>query len=157
AANTFIGMAKVNAPHFTPTNRAAWKDLHKQALKAARGAGKDQARLDTALLIDTFGGHFLTDAFASGHLFAKKKLEQEISAWLAKNPVAPTNPEMISYYAIIGGNMPQVILKNIHDRLNAEGVEVSNRRGITWKTFGDDHLKDAAESLRIGALAVFES
>src|SRR5262249_14365049 len=118
AANTFIGMAKVNAPHFTPTNRAAWKDLHKQALKAARGAGKDQARLDTALLIDTFGGHFLTDAFASGHLFDKKKLEQEISAWLAKNPVAPTNPEMISYYAIIGGNMPQVILKNIHDRLN---------------------------------------
>jgi hypothetical protein len=156
-ANTFIGMAKVNAPHFTPTNRAAWKDLHKQALKAGRAAGKDQARLDAALLIDTFGGHFLTDAFASGHLFDKKKLEQEISAWLAKNPVAPTNPEMISYYAIIGGNMPQVILKNIHDRLNAEGVEVSNRRGITWKTFGDDHLKDAAESLRIGALAVFES
>jgi Domain of unknown function (DUF4157) len=156
-ANTFIGMAKVNAPHFTPTNRAAWKDLHKQALKAARAAGKDQTKLDTALLIDTFGGHFLTDAFASGHLFDKAKLEMEIDRWLAQNPVAPPNPEMRSYYAIIGKNMSLVVLKNIHDRLNAEGVEVSNKRGIKWKTFGDDHLKDSADSLRLGALAVFES
>ena len=155
--NTFIGMAKVNAPHFTPTNRDAWRDLHKQALQAAREAGKDPAKLDVALLIDTFGGHFLTDAFASGHLFDKKRLETEIDLWLAKNPVTPRNPEMSSYYAIIGANMSKVILKNIHDRLNAEGAEVSNRRGMAWKTFGDDHLKSAPESLRIGALAVYES
>lgn len=155
--NTFIGMAKVNAPHFTPTNRDSWKQLHKQALKAARAAGKDQSQLDMALLIDTFGGHYLTDAFASGHLFDKKKLEVEIDLWLAKNPVKPTNPEMASYYAIIGKNTSLVILKNIHDRLNAEGVEVTNKRGMKWKTFGDDHLKNAPESLRIGALAVFES
>lgn len=155
--NTFIGMAKANAPHFTPTNRDAWKALHKQALQAARAAGKDQGKLDVALLIDTFGAHFLTDAFASGHLFDKKRLETEIDLWLARNPIAPPNPEMTSYYAIIGANMNKVILKNIHDRLNAEGAEVSNTRGMKWKTFGDDHLKNSAESLRIGALAVFES
>jgi len=154
---SFIGMAKVNAPHFTPTNRGAWKELHKQALKAARAAGKDKDKLDLALLTDTFGGHFLTDAFASGHLFDKKKLEQAIDLWLAKNDVTPTNPEMASYYAIIGKNTGQVILKNIHDRLNTEGVEVSNKRGLKWRTYGDDYLKSAPDSLRIGALAVFES
>ncbi|MBN1204127.1 MAG: DUF4157 domain-containing protein [Myxococcaceae bacterium] len=154
---SFLGLAAVNAPHFTPTNRGAWKKLHMQALQAARAAGKDAEQLDTALLIDTFGGHFLTDAFASGHLFDKKKLELEIDRWLAVNDVAPTNPEMSTYYAIIGKNMPQVILKNIHDRLNSEGVEVSNKRGMKWKTFGDDHLKSAPDSLRIGALAIFES
>jgi hypothetical protein len=50
-----------------------------------------------------------------------------------------------------------LVLKNIHDRLNAEGVEVTNKRGMKWKTFGDDHLKSAPDSLRIGAFAVFES
>ena len=79
--NTFIGMAKVNAPHFTPTNRAESKKLHKQALQAARAAGKDPDKQDMALLTDTFGGHFLTDAFASGHLFDKQKLEVEITRW----------------------------------------------------------------------------
>ncbi|MGH4009588.1 MAG: eCIS core domain-containing protein [Pseudonocardiaceae bacterium] len=155
--STFIGMAKVNAPHFTPTNRGAWKDLHKQALEAARAAGKDTSKQDAALLIDTFGGHFLTDAFASGHLFDKQKLEVEIELWLTKNKVSPPNPEMAVYYAAIGANTTQLVLKNIHDRLNAEGIEVSNRRGMKWKAFGDDYLKNAAESLRIGAWAVFES
>ncbi len=141
----------------TPTNRAAWKDLHKRALEAARAAGKDTSKQDAALLIDTLGGHFPTDAFTSGHLFDKQKLEVEIDLWLAKNKVSPPNPEMADYYAVIGTNTTQLVLKNIHDRLNAEGIEVSNRRGMTWKAFGDDHLKSAPESLRIGAWAVFES
>lgn len=109
------------------------------------------------MLIDTFGGHFLTDSFASGHLFDKQKLEVEIDLWLAKNKVSPPTPEMASYYAAIGTNTTQLVLKNIHDRLNAEGIEVSNRRGMTWKAFGNDHLKSAPESLRIGAWTVFES
>jgi Domain of unknown function (DUF4157) len=155
--NTFLGMAKVNAPHFTPTNRAAWKSLHKQALQAARTAGADPDKRDAALLIDIFGGHFLTDAFASGHLFDKQRLEAEIDRWLGQNKAAPTNPEMAAYYSVIGKDTSQLVLKNIHDRLNAEGIEVSNQRGMSWKAFGDDHLKSAPESLRIGAWAVFES
>jgi hypothetical protein len=155
--HTFLGLARVNAPHFTPTNRTAWKTLHMQALQAAREAGKDASKLDTALLIDTFGAHFLTDAFASGHLFDKQKLEVEIDGWLARNKVAPPNPEMSTYYGIVGKDTRLLVLKNIHDRLNAEGIEVSNGRGMKWKTFGDDHLKQATDSLRIGAFAVYES
>jgi hypothetical protein len=147
----------VNAPHFTPTNRESWKSLHKEALQAAREAGKDKTRLETALLIDTFGGHFLTDAFASGHLFDRKALEDQIDIWLARNRVSPTNPEMSMYYGVIGKDTRKLVLKNIHDRLNAEGIEVANQRGMKWKTFGDDRLKHAPDSLRIGAFAVFES
>jgi hypothetical protein len=64
---------------------------------------------------------------------------------------------MAAYYSVIGKDTSQLVLKNIHDRLNAEGIEVSNQRGMSWKAFGDDHLKSAPESLRIGAWAVFES
>ena len=71
--------------------------------------------------------------------------------------MAPTNPEMSTYYGIIGKDTRLLVLKNVHDRLNAEGIEVSNQRGMKWKTFGDDHLKQAPDSLRIGAFAVFES
>ena len=47
-------------------------------------------------------------------------------AW--PNKVSPANPEMTDYYAVIGKDTDQLILKNIHDRLNAQGIEVSNRR-----------------------------
>ncbi|MET9686869.1 DUF4157 domain-containing protein [Streptomyces sp. NPDC006514] len=156
-SDTFLGMAQVNAPHFTPTNRAAWKELHKQALALARDAGGKRAALDEALIVDSFGGHFLTDAFASGHLFDKKTLETQIAVWLSRNRVTPTNPEMAPYYAIVGSNMGQLILKNIHDRLNVEGVEVTNRRGTKWTTYGDSHLATRPETRRIGAWAVLES
>jgi hypothetical protein len=56
-------MAKVNAPHFAPTNRAAWKSLHKQALEAACTAALIRARR-TWRCRSTPSGHFLTDAFA---------------------------------------------------------------------------------------------
>ncbi|MFG2296014.1 DUF4157 domain-containing protein [Streptomyces sp. NPDC048603] len=157
AADTFLGMAQVNAPHFTPTNRAAWKELHTRALRLARSAGGDPARIREALLVDAFGGHFLTDAFASGHLFDKKTLETQIALWVSRNQVTPANPEMRAYYAIVGADMPQLILKNIHDRLNTEGVEVTNRLGMSWRAFGDSHLAAGPQTLRVGAWAVLAS
>jgi hypothetical protein len=51
----------------------------------------------------------------------------------------------------------QLVLKNIHDRLNAEGVEVKNKKGMTWRTFGDDHLKNAEQTRHIAALAIYLS
>ena len=53
--------------------------------------------------------------------------------------------------------MPQLVLKNLHDRMNREGFEVRNARGMRWRTFGDDHLALAKETQRVAALAVFQS
>jgi hypothetical protein len=53
--------------------------------------------------------------------------------------------------------MPQLVLKNIHDRMNREGFEVTNLRGMRWRTYGDNHLAAAVETQRVAALAVFLS
>jgi len=36
-------------------------------------------------------------------------------------------------------------------------VEVSNKKGLQWKTFGDNHLKNAEETRHIAAKAVYLS
>jgi Domain of unknown function (DUF4157) len=157
--DTYVELAKENKPHFTPGNRIAWEKFHTQALDKAKQAGSDKALLQEALLIDAAGGHFLTDAFAAGHLFDKNKLEVAIDIFLKSNPPKPKNPEMQIYYALVEfkGALPQLVLKNIHDRLNREGVEVVNKKGMKWKTFGDDHLKTSQETRRIATLAIYLS
>jgi hypothetical protein len=158
-SETFLELAKVNAPHFTPTNRAAWKTLHLEAIKKAKQVALGQGDFQEALMIDAAGGHFLTDAFASGHLFNKKNLEDAIIIHLRQNPPRSANPELQAYYGLVEsqGVTHQLVLKNIHDRLNTEGVQVTNKKGMKWRTYGDDHLKNAPETSRIAALAVYLS
>jgi hypothetical protein len=153
---SFLELAKRNKPHFAPGNREEWAKLHNEALKLARESRTDKALLEDALLYDAGGGHFLTDAFASGHLFDKSKLEVAILRHLRSKPARANNPEMQMYYGIVEAkdSMHLLVLKNIHDRLNAEGFEVSNKKGMKWKTFGDDHLRSAKETQHIAALAV---
>src|SRR6266478_4867281 len=124
--------------------------LHLEAIQTAHEASVRPAALQEAFLIDAAGGHFLTDAFASGHLFNKPELEAQIITYIKSNPPRPANPEMQAYFAMSDalGVMPQLVLKNIHDRLNTEGVEVTNKKGMKWRTFGDDRLKNAQETLR---------
>lgn len=157
--DTFLELAKMNRPHFTPGNRAEWTKLHLEAIQKARESSLRPAALQEALLIDAAGGHFLTDAFASGHLFNKPELEARIIIYIKNNPPRPANPEIQGYFALSDalGVMPQLVLKNIHDRLNTEGVEVTNNKGMKWRTFGDDRLKNAQETLRIGAFAIYLS
>lgn len=159
SGDTFLDLAKVNKPHFTPGNRAEWTRLHKEAIATAREARLRPAALQEALLIDAGAGHFLTDAFAAGHLFDKDALEVQIDVYIGSHPPRPANPEMQGYFALSGalGVMPSLVLKNIHDRLNREGVEVRNKKGMTWRSYGDDNLKRTPETLRIGALAIYIS
>jgi hypothetical protein len=156
---SFLELAKRNEPHFTPGNRKAWRALHERALEMARGATEDPAAFDRALMFDAAAGHFLTDAFSAGHLFDKSKLETAIEQHLRAHPARPQNPEMSMYYGLVQfkGAMGQLVLKNIHDRLNGEGVDVTNGRGMAWRTYGDAQLKKAPDTQRIAALAVYVS
>lgn len=157
----YTELAKVNIQHFAPGNKAAWKDHHEQAIAKAKeaGKGKDEDLMQEAYFIDAAGGHFLTDSFASGHLLDSVRVESAIRQYLKDHPVQNENPEMSVVTAGLGaaGLTPSLVLKNIHDRMNAEGFEVSNAKGMKWKTFGDNHLKNAAETRRIAAYAVFVS
>ena len=167
----YLELAKRNTPHFTPGNRREWRKLHAQAValakqpqpgrafdaRSADPGAKHDSDFERALFVDAAAGHFLTDAFAAGHLFDKDRLELDIESHLRLHPARPDNPELSLHYGLVGALTPQLVLKNIHDRLNVEGVEVSNARGMTWRTRGDQHLAAAPETQKIAALALYMS
>ena len=155
----FTELARHNVPHFAPENRESWRRLHVEAMDVARTT-TTPADLDQAYLIDAVGGHFLTDAFAAGHLLSVRDVEAAIAVHLARNPVdTSANPEMTSVVAALqaSGVLIKLVLKNVHDRMNREGFPVRNARGMSWRTYGDDYLHMAPETRRIAALAVFLS
>ena len=155
----YLTMAKSNDTHFAPKNRAEWRRLHEQALVEAKTAGTSEGAINHALLTDAAGGHFLTDAYASGHLFEKNELRAAIQLHLAANPLRTSSPEVQGYAAVVSasGNADQLLLKNIHDRLNQEGFDATNAAGMSWRTFGDAGLSKAPDTQRIASLAVFTS
>jgi len=153
----YIKLAKNNANHYAGLNKEQWRVMHQEALKVAFRAKTDDD-FDTALFIEAAGAHFMTDGFASGHQFKKNVLLDDIKNDLAANPMKTANPEMQSVMLLASQDeMAQMILKLIHDRMNAEGFDVENDKGMAWKTFGDGHLKESPETQHIAALAVFES
>ena len=155
----YLDLAKLNDEHFAPKNRTAWRALHERALAEAAKAGPNVDKLNHALLVDAAGGHFLTDSYASGHLFRKNEVLAAIQLHLAAHPLRTTNPEAQTYAAIVSwsGDAHQLVLKNVHDRMNHEGFEVTNARGMKWRTFGDAQLARAPDTQRIAALAIFTS
>ncbi len=159
----YLKMASQNDIHFAPKNRDEWQRLHQQALDEAKTAGHgtkmDADTLNHALLVDASGGHFLTDAYASGHLFRANVLMAAIQAWLAVNPLRTQSPEVQFYASVVAWADKDrlLILKLIHDRLNVEGFEVTNGRGMKWKTYGDANLAKTPDTQRIASLAVFTS
>jgi hypothetical protein len=159
--DNYLKLAAGNNTHFSRKNKEEWNRLHKQAIDEAKAVSKnkDNNKYQHALFVDAASCHFLTDAFSAGHLFDYNKIIAEISMHLSKNSLIAKNPQMQSYIGIveIADKLPQLVLKNIHDRLNREGVDVSNPKGMKWKTYGDNYLKSAPETQKIASLAVFLS
>ena len=155
----YLKLAEINDTHFAPLNRVEWRRLHAQALNEAATAKGNEAALQHALLVDAAGGHFLTDAYAAGHLFKKNELVAAIHMHLAKQPLRTENPEVQAYAALVTatGDAEQLVVKAIHDRMNHLGFDISNARGMSWRTFGDTQLAKAPETRRIAGLALFLS
>jgi hypothetical protein len=69
---SFETLAKENDKHFAGANLARWEGEHTDAMEAAERALAEPAKrsqhLNEALLHEAFGAHFLSDAFAAGHL-----------------------------------------------------------------------------------------
>jgi hypothetical protein len=84
----YLKLAEDNFAHFAPSNtayinfsstksnhRKEWERYHAMAIAEMR-KGVNSTAADKALVINAFGDHFLTDAFAGGHLFNKDDLSQ---------------------------------------------------------------------------------
>jgi hypothetical protein len=127
----YISLAARNVSHFTNVtggrnNLDTWRNGHAAAIALAR-SGNAAA----AWAMNAAADHFLTDAFAGGHL----------------------RPDRARGVQSSTGNIESKVL---HDLDNEHGVAVHNVRGDHWIQYGDDHLNDAADAdgLRFALQAV---
>jgi hypothetical protein len=111
----YLALAKENEAHFSRTaegrgNHDRWRDLHLQAIAAARAGNAN-----LAWTLNAMADHFLTDAFSGGHVRTPR------SELMTSTP----------------GNIRSKIL---HDLDNTFGVQVRNDLGETWVAYGDDRM-----------------
>lgn len=116
-------LANENQDHFAPKCWARYAQHHAEALKLA--LDRD---LDAALVRNAFADHFLTDAFASGHLRVPRD-------------------------ALVGltGALPT---RKMHDEENVQGLWVQSASGFVWRAYGDDQLGTNPVHLTLTAFAV---
>ncbi|WP_224362440.1 hypothetical protein [Hyalangium versicolor] len=116
-------LANENQDHFSPRNWARYARHHAEALQLA--LDRD---LDAALVRNAFADHFLTDAFASGHLRVPRD-------------------------GLVGlsGALPT---RKMHDEENVQGLWVQSASGFVWRAYGDDQLGTNPVHLTLTAFAV---
>jgi hypothetical protein len=86
--NRYLKLAEENFSHFAPSNstyvsftssktnhKKEWEQYHNKAIDIMR-KGTNSSVIEKALAVNAFGDHFLTDAFAAGHLVNKDDLSQ---------------------------------------------------------------------------------
>lgn len=92
----FLDLAEQNVAHFAPqradlastsaagkasaNHKSEWEKHHLAALKASKSGNKEEA-----MMINAFGDHFLTDAFAAGHLINKTDVMELFKSQLKLN------------------------------------------------------------------------
>jgi hypothetical protein len=116
-------LANENQDHFAPRSWARYARHHAEALRLALNKN-----LDAALVRNAFADHFLTDAFASGHLRVPRD-------------------------GLVGlsGALPT---RKMHDEENVHGLWVQSASGFVWRAYGDDHLGTNPVHLTLTAHAV---
>ncbi len=90
----YLDLAQSNETHFappdatlvppsgvaSPDHKAEWERHHEAALNASH-----RGDLDRALAINSFADHFLTDAFAAGHLINKRDVMEKFKKMIPAN------------------------------------------------------------------------
>jgi len=87
-----------------------------------------------AMAMNGFGDHFLTDAFAAGHIVTPRRelLDEYSTRLLGIIPVGGV---------LHCANVPSLAW---HDLDNRFGVKVDNANGQEWRTYGDDYADEEA-------------
>lgn len=154
-----LEVASQNYHHFGWNNMIAYTHYHELALQSAhksyaekkKNPQKSKQLLDLAIIYNGFADHYLTDAFPAGHL---RVARTQIKEW-ARDHLP----------GIFRGTRGDVLAIILHDNESRKvktgeevGLKVSNARGDTWLTRGDQHLhidsnpKDPVYSLPLNAL-----
>jgi hypothetical protein len=103
-----------------------------QKMAELRGHAKSVAI--NAMALNGFGDHFLTDAYAGGHIVTPRK---DLVEGYATKLFGLINVGSVLHCA----NIPSLAW---HDLDNKFGVRVKDRAGEVWTTYGDNYLHEAA-------------
>jgi hypothetical protein len=137
----YLEAISTNYTHFGWNSMVAYVDLHTQALQMAkrgfnlRSTNMIEAKqlMNKALIYNAFADHYLTDAFASGHIRVPRV---QIKEW-AKNNLS-------GVLAASRGDLLTMFLHNAESRnlrtKKEEGLKVTNARGDFWITRGDGNM-----------------
>jgi hypothetical protein len=123
-----------------------------------------------AWLSAAFADHYLTDAFASGHLISGSVGRTMCQAFYDSNKAAiasacwacavqegmpPENAAVVvlAFQSFLESRAPSLLLKTVHDFYNRDGLEVTNALGQTWLTIGDAHLGGSPATIAMAELA----
>ena len=148
-AKKYMELAKDNQHHFGWHNMRSYCEYHEWALDQARAAGAaaTEKERDTlwrkSLFYNGFADHFLTDAFASGHLRVPR---QQIMDW--------GESEELSKIPKVQEAIAGFLSKLLHDqdghrntdhmagevRPEEDGLRVTNSNGDSWWTRCDGQL-----------------
>ena len=145
---------------------AAATPTHVSGGPGGKPGEQEEAR---ALIVSAFAAHFLTDAFAGGHLVSGVEARKHAPKWFASNKsrvnsavkaqwkADPANKgqsdtrinasvDGILYAVEAMDKIPGVLLKLVHDKFNEKGLRVKNAKGTTWSTKGDGNLASSKET-----------
>lgn len=137
----YLYVVSHNYHHFGWNNMVSYVDLHEQALNLAVQAhrsaktdlAKSRALLNMALTYNGFADHYLTDAFASGHIRVPRI---QIKEWARENlggPLKANRGDLLTMY------LHDFESRNLRTR-KEEGLMVQNSWGDIWQTRGDGNL-----------------
>lgn len=137
----YLEVVTKNYSHFGWNNMVAYVENHRRALDKAREAflkknqhpNQSRRLLEQALIYNGFADHYLTDAFASGHIRVPRI---QTKNWALKNLTG----SLVSYR----GDLLSLIMHD-HESRNLrsgqeEGLQVKNSLGDIWMTHGDGKL-----------------
>ena len=123
-----------------------------------------------AWLAAGFADHYLTDAFASGHLISGSAGRGICQSFYTANDMAIATachrcavadgmtPDAAAavvgaFRGFLAGKAPNLLLKTVHDYYNRNGIDVRNALGQEWKTVGDANLGGHPETIAMAELA----
>ena len=143
----YYELAGNNSAHFTEprgreerssvNNRGNYRDNHEDAIREAVAAGSIHGPLNDALLYESFASHFLTDAFAAGHIRTERL---NISDWW--------NPRVPMFWINLKLFIAEKMARHINDNTTIAGMltidqlwhrvrETIEEKNLPTLTFGD--------------------
>lgn len=119
----YLDLASHNETHFSRSdagknNMDVWRSMHTSAIMAAM-----QNKAEQAFAMNAAADHYLTDAFASGHMIMPRSQMMDTKFKNAKS-------------------------KTLHDYDNTHGITVNNKRGDgPWVAYGDEMMNDPRNAM----------